>query len=449
MPSSKTGHRVQFAVAILGTVGAIYGISRLIKPSSAKSAEVPVVETQTTPIAHVDPPPIKPSIGSAFVDAVREGDLARMEKHWVKDMPVSGTLALGAATGKVQVVEWLLAHGADVHENEASVEAPVLTADAYPDVVKLLLSKGAMEPTLEMAAGACAPNAVTRRLAAGDSPKASAGDGSSLLASVIDSAAALDKRQLVLEKLLAAGADPNAHDGSYPLASALSLFDGDETSQHAAKKMVETLLAKGARVDIDALQAAIGISEDGPRNTALDAILNAKLEADAIPRACFSLTGERDVPVLKKLAAKGINWAFNDGEEQIMPLLDALERMDAPIAKAMLDAGAPATQRARDGRSALGIALDRAASEDGARMVEILLAKGASATKRLHDGRTPLYAAAEAGDVRAVNALLAHGAKPNEIVLDETALDVAEANGHTAVARVLHAHGGRRAPQRD
>jgi hypothetical protein len=35
----------------------------------------------------------------------------------------------------------------------------------------------------------------------------------------------------------------------------------------------------------------------------------------------------------------------------------------------------------------------------------------------------------------------------NDRVLDDTALDAAEQNGHTPIARVLHAHGGQRAPK--
>lgn len=80
-------------------------------------------------------------------------------------------------------------------------------------------------------------------------------------------------------------------------------------------------------------------------------------------------------------------------------------------------------------------------------MVELLVARGADVNRRFPDGRTPLFAAAETGEIRIVNVLLARGARVNDRVLDDTALDAAESNGHVPAARVLHAHGGRRAPK--
>jgi ankyrin repeat protein len=95
-------------------------------------------------------------------------------------------------------------------------------------------------------------------------------------------------------------------------------------------------------------------------------------------------------------------------------------------------------------------ALDQASSSgnvEAARILEMLLARGANPNRRLGDGRTPLFAAAEAGDTRVINTLLDHGARINELVLDETALDAAERSSQVAAARILHARGGRRAPK--
>ena len=72
-------------------------------------------------------------------------------------------------------------------------------------------------------------------------------------------------------------------------------------------------------------------------------------------------------------------------------------------------------------------------------------ARGVDVNRRLPDGRTPLFAAAESGELRVVNALLERGARVNDLVLDDTALDAAEQNSHQPAARVLHAHGARRA----
>ena len=67
---------------------------------------------------------------------------------------------------------------------------------------------------------------------------------------------------------------------------------------------------------------------------------------------------------------------------------------------------------------------------------------GANVNRRFPDGRTPLYAAAESGNIRVVNLLIARGARVNERVLYDTALDAAEQRGNTPAARVLAAHGG-------
>jgi ankyrin repeat protein len=424
----------------------------LVKPSKAPAPTV-VVQPAAPPIVpRVDPPltqkPIKPSVGQAFLDALRDGDLAGMEKHYEKDMRLDGTLGTGAATGKKDVVEWLVAHGADIHEAETDLEAPILAADAYPEVVKLLLAKGAKEPKLQAAVAAGAVNAVDRLIASGQSPKAVENGGQgALLVAAIDSTATPAKRQLVLDKLLAAGADPNAHDASVaPLTSAVSRCDAEEGRDAPCKKMIQSLIAKGARADQTTLQAVVDLGDDAMRVAIMDAVLAAKLEPSAATNIMSSLSGERDAWIVKKLAPKGVQWSGTDADgEQVTPFLDAVERGDAAIAKAMIDAGAPATQRTKDGRTALGLAIDHLADEaSSGAMVDLLLAHGASAQKRLGDGRTPLFAAAEAGNLRVVNALLAHGARVNEVVLDETALDAAERSGNTAVARVLHAHGGRR-----
>ena len=69
-------------------------------------------------------------------------------------------------SGDMTVTRWLLDHGADVHEDEDSVDAPVLLADEHPDIVALLLERGAIEPSLATAAHAGAPSAVSRLLSA-------------------------------------------------------------------------------------------------------------------------------------------------------------------------------------------------------------------------------------------------------------------------------------------
>jgi ankyrin repeat protein len=149
-------------------------------------------------------------------------------------------------------------------------------------------------------------------------------------------------------------------------------------------------------------------------------------------------------PIVKRLVAMGVDWAWHDGEDDsALPVIAAVKRRDRDGLRELLDAGAPVDRQYKDAESALLYALD----ESEARIVELLVERGADVNRRLPDGRTPLFAAAETGELRIVNFLLDRGARLNDRVLEDTALDVAEQRGHTSAARVLQARGGRRRPQ--
>jgi ankyrin repeat protein len=182
----------------------------------------------------------------------------------------------------------------------------------------------------------------------------------------------------------------------------------------------------------------------------LDVLLGTKLEPGATASALAQVTAVPE-STLKRIVAKGVDWSWHDGEEDAaLPLFAAIQRGDRDFVRELLDLGAPADAHFKDASSTLGAAIDGAANNGGAdyaRIVDLLLAHGANVNRRLPDGRTPLFAAAESGDLRILTALLDRGARVNELVLDDTALDAAEQNGHQPSARVLHARGGRRAPK--
>jgi ankyrin repeat protein len=462
--TSRLRHRLQFAAAILGTVGAVYGFSRIIKPKPQPILTPPQLINYVPPTAppilpRVDPPliaqPPQPKVSPAFMTAVGEGDIGAMEKLYEKNMPLDGTLQTAAATGNKTTVVWLLEHGANVNENEDETEAPVLAADSHPAIVKLLLDKGANEPSISVAAMAGAPNAVSRLLAKSGvviNPK----DGSSgpLFDALNSSLATPQNRKIIVDKLLAAGADPNLGDGTTtPVGAAIGSCEvpDEDGSTPPCALLIRALASRGAKVGGDVLATAIDLG-DPLRAPVLDATLSARLEPGATASALSQATGERDAAVVKKLSAKGIAWNWHDGEaDGAAPLVSAIDNLDVPLVRAMLDVGAPADLHLKDGRSPLGLALDKVAGDtgDAARIVELLVAHGAGVNRRLPDGRTPLFAAAEAGDIRVINAMLDHGARVNEVILDETALDAAERSGHIPVARILHARGARRAKPAD
>jgi ankyrin repeat protein len=200
-----------------------------------------------------------------------------------------------------------------------------------------------------------------------------------------------------------------------------------------------------ARAKGDAVAAALMLDET-VRDQVLEAVLVAPLTRGATATALAQISVSPHA--MKRLVGKGVDWSWHDGEDDAaLPLLSAIQRADRDFVRALLDAGAPANVHFKDGTSPLGAAIDGAASggSEYARIVELLVARGVDVNRRLPDGRTPLFAAAESGELRVVNALLERGARVNDIVLDDTALDAAEQNGHQPAARVLHAHGGRRA----
>lgn len=106
----------------------------------------------------------------------------------------------------------------------------------------------------------------------------------------------------------------------------------------------------------------------------------------------------------------------------------------------LLDAGADPNGHENDGFPPLIAAFDRDRFEDKHELLELLLARGADPGQRGVNDYTPLHVAAERGDLRAVEILLAHGADPNAITrIDdmETPLELAVAKGHAQIAARL------------
>jgi uncharacterized protein len=367
-------------------------------------------------------------------------------------MPLVGMLGVACEGGHTDAVAWLLDHGVDVHEDEALVDAPILGADEHPAVVALLLARGGSEPSITIAARAGAINTVTRLLEKKTDPNPA--DGSPLAEVISSTRPTAETRKAILEKLLAAKADPNRPDLDNPLAAAVRGCDvmpeataAPVNSLDECLGLAKLLIKHGARTTGDTLSAALSVDEAN-RDRVLDLVLAAKLEKGATAQALTNAWAPQP-RAMKLIIAKGVDWAWHDGEDDAaLPLFSAVTRGDRDLVKSFLDAGAPINLHYKDGTCALGEAIDssgRSGGADGARMVELLVARGADVNRRLPDGRTPLFAAAEAGDIRVIKALADRGARLNDLVLDDTALDAAEQNGHIPAARVLHARGARRA----
>ena len=442
-------NRLEICLGVVLSGAAMVALSSTIRPDPSKLAHVLSPNVVTGPReAQLDPPPpaAKPQLPPAFLVAVRAGDLAAMRRSYAPGMPLDGTLTPAAQSGRKATVLWLLDHGADVHEGEGLAWSPVLSADDRPDVAALLLERGASEPSLSLAAEANAVNTVSRLLAA-HAPVNPKGE-SPLAAATASPRGTGSNKRLIVSKLLDAGAAPNRDFGESALAGAVGScagVAGEDSIASDCMTIVRLLLDHGAQVKGDALAAALSLDDDvreGPLAALLAMPIAKGVTATALAQA--TSVDARDV---KRVVAKGIDWAWHDGEEDAaLPVLAAARRGDRDAVRALLDAGAPVDVHFKDGTSALGAAIDGSVSSaDHARIVELLVARGANVNRRLADGRTPLFAAAESGELRVVNVLLDRGARVNDLVLDDTALDAAEQNNHQPAARVLHAHGGRRA----
>ncbi|MDB4938140.1 MAG: Ankyrin, partial [Labilithrix sp.] len=437
-PLARTSRaRLEICLGVVLTFAAIVGLSTVIRPDPSKlasSLSIPLSSSAAERRYEADlrvVPHVEPKVSPEFAMAVARGDLDALKKQYTKHMALEGMLAVAAETGRTDVVAWLLEIGADVHEDEDSVDAPVLLADDHPAVVALLRGHGAAEPKLATAAQASAPNAVSDLLAAHAPVNVGTfGDASPLNAAVSTARGTAENKKAIVEKLLAAGADPNREDGEAPLTNAVSACDGSHWEHAPAtdcQTIIKLLVKHGARTKGEAIVAALSLN-DAEQDPIFDVLVNGHLEkgATAVALAAGFALPPRAV---KALVAKGVDWSWHDGEDDAaLPLLAAVQRGDRDFARALLDAGAPADVHYKDAKCALGEAIDASANDNTAqaRIVELLIARGADVNRRLPDGRTPLFAAAESGDVRVVTALLDRGARPNDLVLDDTALDAAE-----------------------
>lgn len=405
-------HRVQATAAILGTIAAVFGVSRIIK-ANAHHPPPPTVTIATPPA--LAPPIIPRAIepvsetsaplwNTAELDAAAsEGDLSRMKAAYKEDMPLQSAMLAAAEEGKANAIEWLLEHGANADDSGV-----ILAADKSPAVLKVLFAKGAKEVSLLQAADAGAVNAVNRILAKGG-PAANPNDDA---------------------------------DGQTPFASAVT--NGNPT-------IIRAMIAHGAKVDESHLGAAMSSEDEHGQMPVLDALLAANPSPTTNARSLDSAMGDTGAKAVKKLAAKGIAWSYRDADgDQHHPLLDAIDRGDLRVARAMIESGAPVSQATEFNRTPLGVAIAmNAGTDEGVRLVRLLLARGAEPNRRLDTGERPLTKAAAAGDLRLVTMLIDHGAAINAGLGandDETALEAAENGGQTDVARVLRSRGARRRP---
>ncbi len=458
-------------IAVVVVVGAVaVGLGMLRARISGTPPGPPPGRVQVVTTAHVQStapraseerpptPPDKPAADArptgatqadriALLEACTEGDKAKVEALVLKGVNLDGTLGNAAKSGNAALVAWLIDHGVDAKEDQDLSVPPILMADEHDAVVTTLLAKGAHEPTLAKAVSVGAPKAVARLLGKGASATSKTPEGEPVLLVALHNTSGA-KRRIIVDALLKAGADVNAKsDDDTPLSVALAAVaahaDGEEKAGDRAIDLVGKVVAKGAKVDGDALVTAMGLDDDR-RAALLDVLLAGKVEPNATLRAVTFATDNHDVASLKKVAAKGVAWAALDAHAT-PPLANAISGSDVAMVTALLDAGAPMDRMGEYGDTGLlaGVAAAAGESEDAVRVVRVLLEHGANPNKRGRDGRTALFAAAQQGTESLVTLLVSKGAHVEDAVDGMTPLEAADARGHDAVVKLLKARGAK------
>ncbi len=123
------------------------------------------------------------------------------------------------------------------------------------------------------------------------------------------------------------------------------------------------------------------------------------------------------------------------------PLMHAVSRMNraVPVIRAILEAGAKVNRPTPEGYTALHCAIDvdGEANLNAAEVIGLLISAGADLKARQHYGWTPLLRAVNEGTAAEVQALLAAGADPNEIMPFDT-LPAFNAGRSTLMAAVTN-----------
>jgi cytohesin len=406
-------------------------------------------------------------------EAAFDGDLQRVKSLvqadpslvFSKDEASGRTpLHIAADRGQVELVEFLLAHGADVNAKDNDGYTPLYLAavvSGNEEAAKLLLAHQARYTIFEVASAGDLER--VQRLVQQNPAVVFSKDSSSttplheaawhgcadvvkfLIAKGADvnarnafgmtplHMAAHGKSRQVVQCLLDNQADINAanRDGDTPLEAALSWENID---------MAALLLARNANVNIndaaklgDLKRVAKLVTENPPSVQSADALGNTPLmwaaaygHEDVVQ---FLLANKAAVNARNQEEKTALHWAVGNGNKDVVALL--------------LSNGADVNARDRMGAAPLHWAAESDKVDDD--VVALLLARGADVNAQDEDGRTPLHWAAGSGRLDVVKLLLANHADANtKDRLGYTPLDCAlHSTGPSAgaVAEFLRQHG--------
>ncbi len=404
----------------------------------------------------------------------------------VKDQEGWTPLHQAAGSGSIEIVQRLIANGADINAQTTDGRKPMdeaLKMDSINDkldlglleVAKLLLKKGTTPSSIHLAAYAGDIESVREFVAQGVDV-----NGRNALKLAPLHTASLGGHKQIVTFLIAKGADLNAEAfehktplhyaawGGHGDIAALLIRHGanvhgvegnmtktyraamtplQQAAFHARTDVIEVLLDHGANVNVKGGNERTPLADamwGGGDKQVIELLMSRGADINAGALSCAAFFDRHEFVKLFIAAGANVNMQFSYGGWLSTPLHTAANRGHPKTAKMLLTAGAKMDVKCSRGLTPLRHAIVTDDDEHN-ETVNLLIAEGADINEQLVDtGQTPLHYAAGNDHRKIAKTLLTAGAKIN--IKDKkgrTALAVARQYANTEIVEMLLKHGAK------